>query len=216
MPIAICRRSQPHRARCGPEPAYSEAVNPVPSEVTQLLKAWRGGDERALERLAPVVESELRRLARLQLSKEGPGHLLQPTALVNELYLRLIDWNAVDWQDRTHFFAVASKIMRRVLVNHAVARRRQKRGGDAVLVSLSEAGGAPDRSEDLLALDEALAALEKIDSRKSRLVELRFFGGLAVSETAAVLGVSERTVHREWDLARAWLFRELNRHRGNP
>jgi RNA polymerase sigma factor (TIGR02999 family) len=188
-------------------------VNPSSSEVTQLLKAWRGGDERALEQLAPVVESELRRLARLQLSKEGPGHLLQPTALVNELYLRLIDWNAVDWQDRTHFFAVASKIMRRVLVNHAVARRRQKRGGDAILVSLSEAGGAPDRSEDLLALDEALAALEKIDSRKSRLVELRFFGGLAASETAAVLGVSERTVHREWDLARAWLFRELSRRR---
>ena len=190
-------------------------MNPGPIEVTQLLKAWRGGDERALERLAPVVESELRRLARLQLSKESPGHLLQPTALVNELYLRLIDWNAVDWQDRSHFFAVASKIMRRVLVNHAVARRRQKRGGDAVLVSLSEAGGAPDRSEDLLALDEALAALEKIDSRKSRLVELRFFGGLAVNETAAVLGVSERTVHREWDLARAWLFRELNRRGGS-
>ena len=190
-------------------------MTPVPSEVTQLLKAWRGGDEHALEQLAPVVESELRRLARLQLSKESPGHLLQPTALVNELYLRLIDWNAVDWQDRTHFFAVASKIMRRVLVNHAVARRRQKRGGDAVLVSLTEAGGAPDRSEDLLALDEALAALEKIDTRKSRLVELRFFGGLAVNETAAVLGVSERTVHREWDLARAWLFRELSRRDRN-
>ena len=191
-------------------------MNPAPNDVTQLLKAWRGGDERALEQLAPVVESELRRLARLQLSKESPGHLLQPTALVNELYLRLIDWNAVDWQDRSHFFAVASKIMRRVLVNHAVARRRHKRGGDAVLVSLSEAGGAPDRSEDLLALDEALAALEKIDSRKSRLVELRFFGGLAVNETATVLGVSERTVHREWDLARAWLFRELSRRRPEP
>ena len=130
---------------------------------------------------------------------------------MNEVYLRLFEWNSVEWQDRAHFFAVAAKIMRRVLVNQAIARRRQKRGGGAVLVSLSEAGGAPDRSEDLLALDEALAALEKIDSRKSQLVELRFFGGLTADETAAALGISVRTVHREWDLARAWLFRELQR-----
>ena len=186
-------------------------MNPSPSEVTQLLNAWRHGDEHALQRLTPIVESELRRIARVQLSKETPGHTLQPTALMNEVYLRLFEWNSVEWQDRAHFFAVAAKIMRRVLVNQAIARRRQKRGGGAVLVSLSEAGGAPDRSEDLLALDEALAALEKIDYRKSQLVELRFFGGLTADETAAALGISVRTVHREWDLARAWLFRELQR-----
>ncbi len=186
-------------------------MNPPPSEVTQLLKAWRRGDEHALEQLTAVVESELRRIARLQLRKESPGQTLQPTALMNEVYLRLFEWNSVEWQDRTHFFAVAAKIMRRVLVNQAIARRRQKRGGGAVLVSLTEAGGATDRTEDLLALDEALAALEKVDSRKSQLVELRFFGGLTPDETAAALGISVRTVHREWDLARAWLFRELSR-----
>jgi RNA polymerase sigma factor (TIGR02999 family) len=186
-------------------------MNPPPSEVTQLLKAWRQGDEHALERLTAVVESQLRRIARLQLRRESPGQTLQPTALMNEVYLRLFEWNSVEWQDRTHFFAVAAKIMRRVLVNQAIARRRQKRGGGAVLVSLTEAGGAPDRNESLLALDEALAALEKIDSRKSQLVELRFFGGLTPDETAAALGISVRTVHREWDLARTWLFRELSR-----
>jgi len=184
-------------------------VNPPPSEVTQLLKAWRAGDGHALDRLSSIVESELRRIARLQLRKESPGQTLQPTALLNEVYLRLFEWDRVEWQDRTHFFAVAAKIMRRVLVNQAVARTRQKRGGGAVLVSLTEAGGARDRTEDLLALDDALAALAKIDSRKSQLVELRFFGGLTVDETAAALGISVRTVHREWDLARAWLFREL-------
>src|SRR5262249_35259214 len=147
------------------------------------------------------------------LSKESPGHTLQPTALINEVFLRLFEWNPVEWQDRTHFFAVASKIMRRVLVNQALAKRRQKRGGGMILVSLREAGGAPDRSENLLALDEALTSLEKIDSRKSQLVELRFFGGLTADETAAVLGISVRTVHREWDLTRAWLFRELRRER---
>jgi RNA polymerase sigma factor (TIGR02999 family) len=186
-------------------------VNPSPAEVTQLLKAWRKGDGDALDRLTPIVESELRRMARIQLRKESPGHTLQPTALLNEVYLRLFEWDGVEWQDRTHFFAVAAKIMRRVLVNQAIAKRRKKRGGGAVLVSLTEAGGAPDRSEDLLALDDALAALDKIDSRKSQLVELRFFGGLTADETATALGISVRTVHREWDLARAWLFRELRR-----
>jgi RNA polymerase sigma factor (TIGR02999 family) len=131
---------------------------------------------------------------------------------MNEVYLRLMGWNT-EWQNRTHFFAVASKIMRRVLVNQAIARSRHKRGGDAVLVSLTAADGIPERDADVLALDEALAALEKIDSRKSRVVELRFFGGLTAEETAEVLGISLRTVHREWDLARTWLFREL---RGRP
>ncbi len=177
------------------------------NNVTQLLKAWGAGDERALEELATVVESELRRLARIYLSKET-SNTLQPTALMNEVYLRLMNWNA-DWQNRTHFFAVASKIMRQVLVNRAIARSRQKRGGNAVLVSLSGADHLPQQSADVLALDEALAALEKIDSRKGRVVELRFFGGLTAEETAEVLGISMRTVHREWDLARTWLFREL-------
>ena len=174
-----------------------------------LLKAWCGGDQGALERLAPMVESELRHLARAYLSKEAPGHTLQPTALINEVYLRLIEWDGAQWQNRAHFFAVAAKMMRRVLVSQAVAQRRQKRGGSAILVSLSEAGGKPDRTADLTALDQALAALEEFDPRKSRLVELRFFGGLTAEETAEVLGISLRTVHREWDLARSWLFREL-------
>jgi RNA polymerase sigma factor (TIGR02999 family) len=180
-----------------------------PTEITQLLNAWREGDQSALERLAPVVEAELRRLARLYLSRESPGNVLQPTALVNEAYLRLIEWNTVEWRSRAHFYAVAAKMMRRILVNQAVALHRQKRGGGAVLVSLTAAGGHADRSADVIALDEALQSLAKFDDRKSRIVELRFFGGLTADETAEVLGISSRTVHREWDLARSWLFREL-------
>jgi len=179
------------------------------SEVTRLLKGWCQGDASALERLAPLVESELRRIARQYLSKQGPGHTLQPTALINEAYLRLIQWHAVEWQDRAHFYAVAAKIMRRVLVNQAVARRTQKRGGSVILVALTEAGGVSDRTEDVAALDEALTALSRMDARKGELVELRFFGGLTAEEAAAVLGISLRTVQREWDLARAWLFRAL-------
>lgn len=185
-------------------------MQPHASEVTRLLNAWCRGDANALGELAPVVESELRRLARIYLNKEAPGHTLQPTALINEAYLRLIEWNGIEWQNRAHFFAVAAKMMRRVLVNQALARNRHKRGGSAVLVSLTEVeAGASGRSAELTALDEALEALGKIDERKSRLVELRFFGGLSAEETAEVLGISLRTVHREWDLARAWLFREL-------
>ena len=181
-----------------------------PTEVTQLLKAWCNGDNAALDQLAPVVESELRRIARRYLSQERPGHTLQPTALINEVYLRLIEWDRVEWQSRAHFYAAAAKMMRRILVNHGVARGRQKRGGDALLVSLTEAGTAEDRTADVVALDEALIGLEKLDPRKCRLVELRFFGGLTAEETAEVLGISLRTVHREWDLARAWLFRQLS------
>ncbi len=180
-----------------------------PCEVTQLLNAWCKGDDSALEQLAPIVESELRRIARQYLSKEAPGQTLQPTALINEAYLRLIEWNTVEWQGRAHFYAVAAKMMRRVLVSRAIARRRRKRGGSAILVSLTEAGDVSHRSADMTALDEALIALSKLDTRKSELVELRFFGGLTAEETAEVLGISVRTVHREWDLARAWLFREL-------
>ncbi len=180
-----------------------------PCEVTQLLNAWCKGDVHALEQLAPIVESELRRMARHYLSKEAPGHTLQPTALINEAYLRLIEWKTLEWQGRAHFYAVAAKMMRRVLVNQAIARGRRKRGGSAILVSLTAAGDVSHRSADLAALDEALIALAKQDNRKSELVELRFFGGLTAEETAEVLGISVRTVHREWDLARAWLFREL-------
>jgi RNA polymerase sigma factor (TIGR02999 family) len=179
------------------------------SEVTRLLKVWCQGDASALERLAPLVESELHRIARLCLSKEGPGHSLQPTALVNEAYLRLIQWHTVEWQDRAHFYAVAAKMMRRVLVNQAVASRSQKRGRSVILVALTEAGGLSDRTEDITALDEALTALARIDPRKAELVELRFFGGLTAEESAEVLGISLRTVHREWDFARAWLFQQL-------
>ena len=185
------------------------AMHSHPNEITQLLNAWCEGDQDALEQLVPVVESELYRIARVYLSREAAGHTLQPTALVNEAYLRLIEWNAVKWQNRAHFYAIAAKIMRRVLVNQAVARHRQKRGGGAVLVSLTEAGTAVGRSAEVIALDEALNSLAKFDDRKSRVVELRFFGGLDAEETAQVLGISSRTVHREWDLARAWLFREL-------
>ncbi len=180
-------------------------------EVTRLLRAWCGGDSEALEQLAPLVEFELRRLARRYLVRESRALTLQPTALINEAYLRLVQWDSIQWQDRAHFYAVASKMMRRVLVNHAVALHRQKRGGGtAVLVSLTEADARPYRTANIIALDEALTALAKLDDRKHQLVELRFFGGLNASEIGEILGISERTVHREWDLARAWLFRELS------
>src|SRR5215468_9962287 len=151
-------------------------MQPPSGEVTQLLNAWCKGEAEALERLAPVVEAELRRLARLYLSREAADNILQPTALVNEAYLRLIEWNAVEWQGRAHFFAVAAKMMRRILVNHAVARRRRK-------------GGVPDKTADLLALDEALTALSNFDERKSQVVELRYFGGLKAEEIADILGI---------------------------
>ena len=186
-------------------------MHPQRAEITRLLNAWCKGDQNALERLAPAVELELRRLARAYLSKEADDNTLQPTALVNEAFLRLIEWDALEWQSRTHFYAVAAKIMRRVLVNQAVARHRQKRGGTAILVSLKEAEAAPDRSAEVIALDEALKALAKFDDRRSRIVELRFFAGLTAEETADIIGISARMVRREWDLARAWLFRELRR-----
>ena len=185
-------------------------MQPSAGEVTQLLKAWCKGDAKALEQLAPLVERELRHLAWLHLSREKMGHTLQPTALVNEAYLRLLEWNPVEWQNRAQFLAVAAKMMRRILVNHAIAHQREKRGGSAVLVSLAEAAGIPEKTEDLIALDDALTRLTEMDERKGRLVELRFFGGLNAEEAAEVVGVSVRTVHREWDLARAWLFRELH------
>jgi RNA polymerase sigma-70 factor, ECF subfamily len=191
-------------------------MRPAPADVTLMLQAWCNGDATALEKLAPVVEAELRRLARLHLSKEKPGQTLQPTALINEAYLRLIAWNSVEWQDRAHFFAVAAKLMRRILVNQAIARSAKKRGASPVLISLSEASSASDRTAEITALDEALIALASIDERKAQLVDLRFFAGLTAEEAAEVLGVSVRTVHREWDLTRAWLFRELRGSHPKP
>lgn len=185
-----------------------------PKEITQLLVAWRDGDQSALEELAPLVHSELHRLAHQYMSRERPDHLLQTSALVNEAYVRLIDWKAVHWQNRAHFFAVSAQLMRRILVDFARSRENLKRGGGAFRVSLSEAGDFPvERSADLVALDEALILLAAVDRRKSQVVEMRFFGGLAVKEVAEVLNVSEETVMRDWRLAKVWLLRELGAER---
>jgi len=185
---------------------------PSTQEITQLLVAWNSGDAAALEQLAPLVQTELHRLAKRYMAGERVGHLLQTTALVNEAYLRLIDWRNVEWQNRAHFFGLAAQIMRRILVDFARARNREKRGGDEIQVSLSEAANvALERSADLVALDEALAALEKLSPRQARAVELRFFAGLNNEETAEALKVSVGTVRRDWSLAEAWLYRELSK-----
>src|SRR6266545_8057226 len=184
-------------------------------ELTELLVAWSDGDEAALDRLAPLVHSELRRLASHYMRHERDGHLLQTTALINEAYLRLIDWKAVRWQNRAHFFGVAAQLMRRILIDFARGRHQDKRGGAAVQISLDDAAAmSVERSAEFIALDEALDQLAAIDPRRSRMVELRFFGGLTEEETAEALKVSPRTVRREWSLARAWLYRELKR--GEP
>jgi RNA polymerase sigma factor (TIGR02999 family) len=184
----------------------------TPQEITQLLVAWNKGDVKALELLTPLIHTELHRLAKRHMAGERPGHVLQTTALVNEAYLRLIDWRNVEWRDRAHFFGLASQIMRRILVDFARARRREKRGGEALRVSLSEAADIGcERSADLVALDDALQALEKLDERQARVVELRFFAGLSNEETAEALNVSVGTVRRDWSFAQVWLFRELGK-----
>ena len=188
---------------------------PSTQEITQLLVAWNNGDAAALEKLMPLIQAELHRLAKRYMAGERRGHILQTTALVNEAFLRLIDWQNVEWQNRAHFFGLAAQIMRRTLVDFARARRREKRGGDALMVSLSEAAHiAQEQSADLVALDDALQALEKLDPRQARVVELRFFAGLSLEETAEALKVSLSTVRRDWSVAEAWLFRELNREEG--
>lgn len=180
-------------------------------EITQLLTAWSDGDQSALERLAPLIHSELHRLAHHYMRRERPGHLLQTSALVNEAYVRLIDWKNVRWQNRAHFFAVAAQMMRRILVDFARESQYLKRGGGALQVSLSLAASfVMDRNTDLVALDEALTALAQVDARKVRVVEMRFFAGLSVEEVADVLEVSKETVMRDWRLAKAWLLRELD------
>ncbi|HEX5690255.1 MAG TPA: sigma-70 family RNA polymerase sigma factor [Roseiflexaceae bacterium] len=186
--------------------------NPSTHEITQLLVAWNQGDQEALEALSPLINQELRRLAKRYMAGERQGHLLQPTALVNEAWLRLIDWRNVEWQNRAHFFSLAARIMRHILVEFARAEQREKRGGDALQVSLSEAANLPlERRTDLVALNDSLQALEKLAPRQARVIELRFFGGLSLEETAEALQVSVGTVRRDWSLAEAWLFRELNR-----
>ena len=179
--------------------------------MTRLLQAWSKGNREALEKLIPLVYKELHRLAKRHMARERPGHTLQTTALVNEAYLRLVDWKNARWQNRAHFFAVSGQLMRRILVDFARSRRQAKRGGETRQVSLDEAlVVSHDRAADLVALDDALAALATIEPRKSRVVELRFFGGLSVEETAEVLKVSPRTVLQDWNLARVWLLREIS------
>lgn len=184
----------------------------VPENVTKLLLEWSNGNPAALDDLVPLVYGELRRLAARFLRQERPDHTLSATALVHEAYLRLVQQRDVTWQNRAHFFAVASQMMRRILVDHARRHGYAKRGGGAVTLALDEAVAAPQQREvDLVALDDALNTLAKLDQRQSRMVELRFFGGLSIEETSEVLGVSPPTIKREWASARAWLFREIQR-----
>ena len=184
--------------------------------VTQLLRAWRQGDAAALDRLVPVVYQKLRRLARHYMAGQRPGHTLQATALVNEAYMRLVDCEQVNWKDRAHFFAISARMMRRVLVEFACSRQYQKRGAGARKTSLDEGViASPQRGQDLVALDDALQALAAEYPRQAQVVELRFFGGLNVEETAEVLHVSAITVMRDWQLAKVWLARELKKRDSN-
>jgi RNA polymerase sigma factor (TIGR02999 family) len=181
-------------------------------DITALLHAWSGGDSRALEELVPLLNRELHRIARRYMAAQPAGHTLQTTALVNEAYLHLIDAQRASWADRSHFLAVCSQTMRRILVDHARARQAAKRGGGAVVAPLEEAWvAAVEPDTDVVALDEALDAMAKVYPRKAKVVELRFFGGLSVKETAAVLEISEESVARDWRLARAWLAREIGK-----
>ena len=187
-----------------------DSAIPPSIEVTQLLKAWGHGDEGALGRLIPLVQQELHRLAHCYMSREKPDHTLQTTVLVNEVYLRLVDIAQVSWQDRAHFFAIAARMMRRILTDFARSRNYQKRGGAVLHVSFDEAlAVSKERDAEIMAIDEALVALAAVDARKSQVVELRFFGGLSVDETAEVLKVSPETVKRDWRFARSWLHRAL-------
>ena len=185
---------------------------PNPPDVTQLLKAWGGGDQQALNELMPAVYAEIRKLAGSYLRRERPDHTLQATALVNEAYLRLVDQRSVQWQNRAHFFGIAAQIMRRILVDHARMQKAEKRGSGQTPLVLDEALEiAADRQLDFVALDDALKTLAELDPRQAQIVELRFFGGLSIEETAEVAQLSPATIKREWAGARAWLRRELER-----
>ena len=208
-------RSAPTANTKNPRGLYGGA--PAPHEVTGLLQAWSAGNEEALEKLVPLVYRQLHRAARRYMAGERSGHTLQATALINEVYVRLVDIRPIDWQNRAHFFALCAQLMRRILTDFARSRHYQKRGGAAPHVPFDEAllvSSQPDA--DLVALDDALKRLARIDSRKSRVVELRFFGGLGVKETADVLKVSNETVMRDWKLAKVWLLRDLtgSKHHG--
>lgn len=188
-----------------------------PSDATDLLLAWSNGDDSAFDKLVPLVYKELRVLAQRYMRHERPDHTLRATALVNEAYLRLIDVNRIQWQNRAHFLAFAGQTMRRILVEFARNRHRQKRGGDAIRVTLDDAVGMADEKQaDLVALNDALTALASFDARMSQMVELRFFGGLSVQETADVLKVSPETVMRDWKTAKVWLLRELSEEKPAP
>jgi RNA polymerase sigma factor (TIGR02999 family) len=189
---------------------------PSPHEITQLLIDWGNGSQDAPEHLFPLVYEELRRLARRYMSRERPGHTLQTTAVIHEAYLRLIDQKHVQWQNRAHFFAIAAQMMRRILITHAQHHAYAKRGGGTLKVSLDEAAVlSPARAGELIALDDALKGLAVIDVRRSRVVELRFFGGLSNEEIAEVLKISPNTVTRDWNVARAWLYREMSKERAD-
>lgn len=183
-----------------------------PKEITQLLLDWSDGDRSALDKLIPAVHGELRRLATRYIRLEGPGHTLQSLDLINEAYIRLVDYKGMPWQNRAHFFAVAAQLMRHILIDHARSRKYAKRGGTARKVLLDEAAVlSEERATELVALDDALMSLASIDSRKSQVVEMRFFGGLSIEETASVMKVSSMTIQREWRWAKAFLYREMNR-----
>jgi len=184
---------------------------PEPGEVTQLLIDWNNGNQAALDKLMPLVYEELHRLAHQYMSREGPGHTLQTTELLNEAYLRLVDQKQAAWQNRAQFIGIAAQLMRRVLIDHARSRASEKRGGAARPVPLDQAAVlSPAQAEEVLAVDEALQRLSDVDPRKGRIVELRYFGGLTVAETAEVLKISPITVMRDWSFAKAWLHRELS------
>lgn len=184
----------------------------MPGDVTELLAQWRSGDRAALDRLMPLVYQQLRSIAGRALRHERPGHTLQSTALVHEAYVRLVDQTRSDWRSRAHFYGVAATIIRNILVDHARARQAAKRGGPAAALSLDEAFQLPEkRGLDLIAIDDALLTLSRLDPQQSRIVELRFFGGLTIEETAEALGVSPSTVKRDWLLAKTWIFQELSK-----
>ena len=186
--------------------------NLLPEQMTRLLVAWSDGDKSALDKLMPVVHAELKRMAHRYMSRERKGHTLQTTALVNEVYMKLIDQRQVSWQNRAHFFAVAAKLMRRILVDYARSRQYAKREGERHKVELEEAAQvSKERGAELIAVDDALLSLEMLDARKAKVVELRFFGGLTIEETAEVLQTSHATIERDWTTARAWLYREISR-----
>jgi len=186
-------------------------MKPVPNEITELLKDWNGGDQTALDKLMPLVYDELHRLAHQHMRREQHGHMLQTSALINEAYLRLVDQPQIRWESRAHFFGIAARLMRRILVDEARKRNSAKRGGRAIEVSLVEGANiAEEQAANVVALDDALRTLQAIDSRQSEIVELRFFGGLSIEETAEVLKVSPGTVMRDWTFARAWLRQQMN------